>query len=245
MRHLLLTRPEPDSRAWQEQLQARGLRVSVDPLLSMTFEPPAVLDVANVQALIATSKNALRALGQPAGALALAQAKELPLFTVGPDTAQLAREMGFTRVHVGPAAARDLVGVIQKEARPQDGRLLHLSGETLAFDLAPALLDFVLDRVVVYRAAPATALKPETRVKLADSSIDIVVLLSPLTAKTFVSLVVADGLTQQVRRLDYVCLSAGVAVQLAPLASDKVHMAAAPNAHATFTLIETLVALRS
>jgi len=237
--HLLITRPLSDANDWRTAFEARGAMVSVDPLLTIDYVPPADLQAA--QAVIATSRNALRALAQSP---VLAQAIRLPIFTVGPATTALARDLGFTTIHEGPASARDLVPIITRHASPAAGRLLHLSGDKIAFDLGVALVSygFETDRLVVYRSTPATAFCDLTRDGLSTRAIDTVMLMSPLTAKTFVTCAREAGLFEQCQRLVYVCLSNNVACALVPLVPARLHIASEPNSQAVFTLIETLLA---
>jgi len=237
--HLLITRPQSDANDWRTAFEARGARISVDPLLTIDYVPPLALPAA--QAVIATSRNALRAL---ALSPALAQATRLPLFTVGPATTALARDLGFTTIHEGPASARDLVAVITRNASPASGRLLHVSGDKIAFDLGVALVayGFETHRLVVYGSTPATAFRDTTRDGLSTGAIDTVMLMSPLTAKTFVKCAHESGLFEQCQRLVYVCLSNNVASALVPLVPTRLHIASEPHSQAVFTLIETLLA---
>jgi len=105
---LLVTRPEPDALKLRAALEEHGHEATVEPLLSVSFEDGDELDLDGVQALIATSRNGLRALkSHPA----LAEARALPLFAVGGATAKEARALGFERtgeeVHLtGVAAGR-------------------------------------------------------------------------------------------------------------------------------------------
>ena len=89
---LLVTRPEPDAGREAEALAARGHEAVIAPLLVIEFAEDAPLDFAGVQALIVTSRNALRAI---ASRRELAEARKLPLFAVGEATARAARDVGF------------------------------------------------------------------------------------------------------------------------------------------------------
>lgn len=239
--HILITRPEPDASDWCTQFEARGAQVTIDPLLEIELLPPQTANLTGVQALIATSRNALRALQNSP---ILPQAATLPIFTVGPATTQLARDLGFTAIHEGPASARDLVPLIMQRATPASGSLLHISGDKLAFDLATAVSPqgFTLDRLPVYRSRPASKLHNHTVEALASGSIDTVMLMSPLSAKTFLILTQKAGLYEQCQRLVYVCLSHNVSEALAPLSPSRLHIASEPNSQAVFSLVETLLA---
>ncbi len=237
--HILITRPEPDATVWKTSLEARGAMVSIDSLLQIEMVPPPALRLDGVQALLVTSRNGLRGLNASS---VLHAARSLPLYAVGPGTADLARDLGFETVHTGPASARDLVPMLTAALDPTGGSLLHLSGDKLAFDLAVALAPsgVVVDRLVVYRSRPASHFQHETVQALSQGHIDAVALTSPLSAQTFVTLCQQSNIMEQCQRLVYICLSKNIADGLQILAPRKILVAAQPNTSAMFTLIEGL-----
>lgn len=237
--HILITRPQPDASVWRAQLEARGVQVSIDPLLSIEMMPLQTLDLDGVQALIVTSRNGLRGLARSP---ALPKAVALPLYAVGPGTADLARELGFRHITEGPASARDLVPIMKAQTDPVRGRLLHLTGDKVAFDLATALqpAGFVIERVVVYRSLPAQALQPKTLKAITAGTLDGVALTSPLAAQTFVSLCQRSLNLEHYQRLVYVCLSQNIADAVRPLNPRAIEVAAQPNTDAMFTVVKAL-----
>lgn len=237
--HILITRPEPDASRWQEHFGALGIAATVDPLLSIEHFPVDGLDLSGAQALIATSRNGLRGL---ATSPVLRHANRLPIYAVGPGTSDYAREIGFTDITVGPSSARELAPVITALARPNAGRLIHLSGDKIAFDLQAALAPagLTVERVVVYRSRPADQLQPETTAGLASGAIDTVMLMSPLSAATFVALLSRSDLSKHYQRLVYVCLSHNVAEKVQCLNPVAVHVAQEPNSDSMLALLERL-----
>jgi uroporphyrinogen-III synthase len=239
--HILITRPLTDAQSWRARLEATGINVTVDPLLTIEWMPPQRLDFTEVQALIVTSRNALRAL---ANGPVLAACLHLPVYAVGSMTGADARNLGFRDVRVGPASARDLAQLIPATMSPTAGRLVHLSGDKLAFDLAAALapMGFRIDRVLVYRSMPVTALGAATVEAIRAKHIDTVVLLSPLTARTLTTCASNAGIMEQCQQLVYICLSLNVADQLKPLGNPAYHVAVQPNFDEMLVLIEKLAA---
>lgn len=225
--HILLTRPEQDAADLKDKIEALGHRVSVAPMLSIAFDAPP-LELAGVQALIATSRNGLKGLARSP---ALAVARSLPLFAVGPGTGALARELGFSEVIEGPGWGRDLAEIIKSKAAREDGALLHLSGDKLAFDIAEALTQdgFSVRREIVYHSVPARSLDPEVAQAIKAGSLDAVILMSPRTANVFADLSRAAGLEKEAGQLEFYCLSRAVAGALTPLAAQKVKIARLPN----------------
>jgi uroporphyrinogen-III synthase len=233
--HLLLTRPgtgsEPDPL--QEALQAAGHRVTRAPLLSIVATG-AVPTFDGAQALIVTSRNALRAVA-PAPEAALA----LPLYAVGPGTGALARALGFRRVVEGPGTGRELAALIAAQVDPAAGPLVYLAGETLAFDLKGALdaEGFTIRTEIVYRAEPAEAFPPDVVEPFRQGAFDAVVLMSPRTAKVYAKLVAESALTPAACRVVHFCLSDAVGRELNALGTVRIAVARLPNSQEMLALI--------
>jgi uroporphyrinogen-III synthase len=235
--HLLLTRADVgrDDDPLEAALLAAGHSVLVAPLLTIapTGHRPSF---EGAQAVIATSRNGLRAVSDtPLTQAVLA----LPLYAVGPATAALARGLGFRRVVEGPGTGRGLAETIRRDAKAGAGDLVHLAGETLAFDLRAALApDGLKVRIEpVYRAVPADALPAEAAQALASGTLDAVVLMSPRTAKVYADLTKRAGLLQAACNPRYLCLSEAVARELSPLGDVQAKVADAPNAEEMLALI--------
>lgn len=234
---LLVTRPEPDATRQAAILAARGHEPVVAPLLLIEPVTNVSLDLDGAQALIVTSRNALRALASHPD---LAASLRLPLFAVGEATAKAATELGFTKGTPGPGGGEELSRLIASTLDPKAGALVHLAGETVAFDLKSALEDkgFTLKQPVLYRAVPATRL-PESVLSLLNTGrLDGVVLMSPRTAAIFAALVARHDAVTQASRLDCYCLSAAVAQAVEPLKSRAI-VAARPREEDVLALIDS------
>ena len=131
-----VTRPEQDAAVLRARLVAQGHEVVVEPLLIIDFEEADPIEPVGVQALIATSRNGVRAAAESIEADYL---RQLPLFAVGPGTASTAEALGFVRIIRGPSTAQALLDKIIDRSNVNDGALLHLAGGNLAFDLAGEL----------------------------------------------------------------------------------------------------------
>lgn len=238
---VLVTRPEEDAGGLVERVAALGHEAIHAPLITIETYAGVEIDLAGVQAIVATSRNALRALAHNP---ALDSARRLPLLTVGEATAAFAREMGFDEVRAGPGDGSGLAAVIRATRDPARGVLLHISGETLAFDLAAALAPdgFTVRRTIVYRSAPAGRLPPRVADRLRDGSLDAVTLMSPRTAETYTRLVASAGLVEAARALVYVCLSPAVAERLSPLAPAEVLAPTTPSTEEMLALLGDLAA---
>jgi uroporphyrinogen-III synthase len=219
-----------------ERLAARGHEAVLAPLLAIETATEMPLELDGAQALIVTSRNALRAL---ATHRELAASLQLPLFTVGEATAKAAAELGFTRVTSGPGTGEGLAQLIADALDPDAGALVHLAGETVAFDLKSALQakGFTLRQPVLYRAVAATRLPESVLTLLNEGKLDGVILMSPRTAAIFAALVVRHEALTQASRLDCYCLSAAVAQAVEPLKARTI-VAARPSEEDILALLD-------
>ncbi|MGK2922802.1 MAG: uroporphyrinogen-III synthase [Methyloceanibacter sp.] len=213
---VLVTRPEPDARGEADALRARGYEPVLAPLLEIEFLKGVPLDLDGAQAVVITSRNALRALADHPQREEVAA---LPLFAVGEATAWAGRQFGFSEVTIGPGTGAGLPPIIRREVHPEKGPLVHIGAEKVAFDLQGALEEdgFELRRVVLYRSHPVEILPDAVVADLASGEISRVLLLSPRTARTFARLAQHHGVVTETKDLVCYCLSKAIAEAVAPL----------------------------
>ncbi len=246
---LLLTRPEPDASAMVPALQALGCDVVLEPLLAVSFNATDALSLNGVQALIATSRNGLRALlpehnGTVTAEPVLDMARQLPLFVVGKGTFALAQQLGFKNLIQGEGRAAALPALIADRLRPQDGAILHLAGADLAADLKTPLSanGFTLASPIVYQASQRSAFSDRTLALFHSGTIDSVLLMSPRTAATYANLVNKAQLVDLALKLTHFCLSKQVAAGLSGLGSIYKVISLKPNTQEMLALIAKTVA---
>jgi uroporphyrinogen-III synthase len=234
---LLVTRPEPDATRQAQALAARGHEPVLAPLLSIEPILGVTLDLDGAQGLLVTSRNALRAIASHPD---LPAARRLPLFAVGDATAREASALGFAEVTAAAGTGEMLARLLVETLAPNRGPLVHLAGETLAFDLKAALeaQGFTVRQRVLYRAVPATALPPQALALLDAGELDGVMLMSPRTAAVFAGLVSQHGAVTEASRLHCYCLSATVAQAVKPLGA-KLIVAERPREEELLALIST------
>lgn len=235
---LLVTRPEPDATALKAQLIGMGHEVCIEPLLQVLLHDidPQEVDLSEAQALVATSRNGVRAIARSVLGPA---AVGLPIYTVGPGTAATARALGFGEVLQGPRDAAALVGFVADRADVNNGSLIYLSGETKARDLGGELrrLGFHVQEPVVYSVRPATAFSSGVAARLGAGEIDGVLLLSAETARIYARLILAHGLGAGIRFTHHYCLSREVARGLALAGAQRVSVASQPDLKTILALV--------
>lgn len=229
---VLVTRPEPDNRATADALVVRGFDVVLSPML--VFQAlPLRDDEARYSGTIVTSANALRAI---AGHSLIARLKELPLFAVGEQTAQAARDAGFAQVLAAGGDAvslRECVVAHKTKAAP-DAPWLYLAAADVSRDLAVELRARSIPVATrqVYRMAMAERFAQDVTDALAQGKIDAVLHYSRRSAQAFIAAARQAGFEISALALPQCCLSERTAEPLREAGSTRVAVADAPREEA-------------
>lgn len=220
----LVTRPAEDAADTAARLEAIGIEPVVAPVTVIERIARGPLDLDGVQALLATSRNGVRAL---ADATAV---RDILLLAVGDSTAALARAAGFRSVASAGGASEDLVRLAGSMLDPACGRLIHAAGEAAGNTLCQALAarDFEAAPAVLYRAVPV-ALPERARNLLASGGIAFAVFLSAGAAFAFAELLREEQAEQWCGRMTAICLSDQVAEAAAALPWRAIRRAARPD----------------
>ena len=222
---ILVTRPLEDGVEIAGQLAARGHQALLAPLLEPRFHTGPLLEKSgnaldDVQAILATSANGIRALkGRTAR-------RDIPVFAVGPQTAQEAKSAGFVDVRSADGDAKALAQSTMGWAARQ-GTLLHVCADDAPGTLAQILIEsgFTVRRCALYSIDAASALPAEARAALQARALDAVMFFSPRTARIFTALahdLPTEGLTA-------LCISPATAAGLGSMAFARTLVAPRPN----------------
>jgi uroporphyrinogen-III synthase len=233
---VLVTRPELDARREADALIARGHEPVLAPLLEIEFLSGVPLDLEGAQAIIITSRNALRALADHPQR---DEVTALPLIAVGEATAWAGRQFGFREVTIGPGTGAGLPPIIRREVDPEKGALVHIGAEKVAFDLKAALEEdgYEVRRPVLYRSHAVETLPEPVVSELAGGTIKKILLLSPRTARIFAQLAQRQGVVTNAEGLVCYCLSKAIAEPVIPLGF-KVRVPAHPREEDLLALLD-------
>jgi uroporphyrinogen-III synthase len=233
-RHILITRPREDAEPLAARLAERGWASRIEPMLTITLFDGPPLDLDGIQGLLCTSANGVRAVA------GRTDRRDLPVFAVGNATANTAGAYGFTDVRSADGDVTALARLVAAQCRPQDGRLFHAAGTAVAGDLSGQLeaQGFTVERQVLYAAATADRLSPETVAALYAGTIDAVLFFSPRTAQTFVRLVQQAGLADRLDAVAALCLSGAVAATVRTVPWRAIRVADRPDQAALLALFD-------
>ena len=220
---ILVTRPAEDGAEIARLLADMGHEAVLAPLLTVQIFDGPKLALDGMQAILATSANGVRALA------VRSDARDVPVFAVGPQTADAAAQAGFIRVRNADGDAVALADAVSGWADPKAGVLLHAAGAEGSGWLAEALAakGFQVRREILYRVEAAAQLPDIAAQALRENSVQAALFFSPRSAQIFADRVAQGGLATA--GLLAVCISAKTADAFKGLSFAEFRIAAAPN----------------
>jgi uroporphyrinogen-III synthase len=222
---LIITRPMGDAQPLAQKLEERGHETIIAPLLKIEARTDATLPEKKYQAICITSANVFVSPGF------LGARQHLPLYCVGPQSAEAARHAGFTDVRERGGNVRGLAEAIAGELTAATGPVLYLSGQETSGDLGGLLTThgFEVDRLVIYDAVPLVMTLSQGELSQADG----VLLYSPRSARLWV-----EALAGRKVKYGFIhfCLSQNVARNL-PLGS-RLRIAQQPDEDHMLSLLD-------
>ncbi|HEY0282085.1 MAG TPA: uroporphyrinogen-III synthase [Rhizomicrobium sp.] len=230
---VLLTRPKQDAGVFTGRLRQLGHEALSAPLLHVRFHAGEPLALDGVQAILVTSANGVRALARRT------KRRDLPVFAVGPQTAQEALSAGFARVESAEGDAVALAEALPRWARADAGSLLHATGAQGAGRLASLLAakGYQVITEALYDVVASAALPQDVANALEGGSLDAALFFSPRSAGVFRDCVLKAALAGACAGLIAVCISRTAAEALAPLSFREIRIAARPNQDAVLACL--------
>lgn len=231
---VLVTRAADDASRTAEKLATLGHEALVAPLLEIRFLDGPEISLDGVQAILATSGNGIRALARRS------PRRDIPLFTVGTQTANAAQAEGYSEIMDAAGDSRALATLVRARARPDAGVLLHVAGMDSRDELRDQLQSagFDVRTCVLYEAMEAAELPLAARHALRSGSIDALLVFSPRSAKVFADCVRRAGLASSCGRIIACCISDAAAKVLMNIPFAAIRIATHPDHDAVLALLE-------
>ena len=230
---VLVTRPLGDAEETARRLAAIGHEAIVAPLLEVHFRDGPEVRLEGVQGILVTSANGARAIARRT------LRRDVPVFAVGRQTAEVARQEKFSDVRNADGDGAALARAVSLWVRPGGGALLHASGAEAEGRLAAELEanGFRVLRQTLYDVAAAPALPANAAAGLASGRVDAALFFSARSARVFCDCVIAAGLRDAIPGVVAVAISATTREALKTLDFREVRVASAPNQDALLALL--------
>ena len=200
--HILLTRPLDDSLFMIQKFKNLGHDVSHLPLLKIEKVENDNFNFNNYDALIFSSSNSIKFLDTKN------INKNIKCFSVGPVTEKKIRSLGFQNVIPAEGSVNSLLEIIQNNFASSDGKLLYVSGETVAYDVVKDLKNkgYDIERLINYKTTH-NIFNDTTFIKKLENNIpDIVYIYSENSAKSFLNFINSSGLKDNWMNTNLMCM---------------------------------------
>ncbi len=187
-----------------------GRNVVLSPVFDIDFFEGEALNFSDVQAILITSANGVRALCRRSHRF------EVPVYCVGDSSAYAARQAGFETVVSANGDVSELANLVVSALRPEGGALLHPAASKLAGDLGGILAGKGFDyrREILYEAKAKECLKIDVLNQLNLNKINELSFFSPRSSKIFVRLLKHQKIEGKLEGCRAFCLSVAVAKHL-------------------------------
>lgn len=234
-RRILVTRPQPAGDEFAEKLRREGFEAFVAPMTEYIETSVTVPDLAQYQALVFTSAQAVNILARHFAE------RYIPVFCVGDATAQTADAAGFRRVYSAQGDAQALAELIRSRRDQHHLKsILHVCGEDTAEDFADALKadGIFVERAPVYKAEFTDRLPDDILRAIEQGAIDTVTFFSARAAANFRHILEqGEGITGVAAHLEAVCLSDRVAAEVTGLPWKGLRIASAPQMESVMEIL--------
>lgn len=229
---VLVTRPIEQAREFAAEIEKIGLSALIQPLLDIEDIPYSFQNIKKPDAILLTSIHGLGQASLPENWV------DIPVFTVGLKTEEIASKAGLKNIYAGRTDISDVYTLIQKNL-PIGSHVLYLRGEHIKQDIPSALPDFYIQEKITYSANEID--KIEDKVLHSFDKIDVLTLFSPRTGKILMSLLEKYELRRHVKSIKLLCLSQAVLESAKELPWKSCYVADNPTPE---SMIETLERLR-
>lgn len=232
-RTVVILKSAPDA-ALEDAIAARGLTPLYEPILTITpvsFDPPPA-----GAALVFTSAHAVRIAAE------MLPGRDHPVFTVGDETAAIARAAGFQNVMPADGHAESLQILLQNKLNADEKPAFYLRGAEIAHDIAGILgkNGVNLQEITVYAANPAQNLSENLRHAIKNRDVNAILFYSARGAAVFAHLAQAKGLAENLRGTKALCISGAVIQSVSVLPFCAFVVAECPGRHGMMTLAKNI-----
>ena len=200
--HILLTRPIDDSIEMIKKFKSLGHDVSHLPLLNIKKVNHENFNFDSYDAFIFSSSNSIKFLDIKN------INKDIKCFSVGPSTERKIRSLGFQNVIPAEGSVNSLIEIIQNNFDISDGKLLYISGETIAYELDKDLKNkgYNIDRLINYKTSHNHFNNINFIKELKKKIPNIVYIYSENSAKSFLKFINNSGLKDDWMDTNLMCM---------------------------------------
>lgn len=228
---VLVTRPLEQAREFAAEIENNGFHAVIQPLLKIENISLSIQDIDRPHAILLTSLHGF-------GHMKFSDWLDIPVFTVGLKTKEVAGKLGFIKIYSGASDINDIFPIIQKNI-PTKSKILYLRGEDIKQNIHQKLSDYIIQEKITYSAKATEHI--DAHILKHFKNIDVLTLFSARSGQILKSLLQKHGLISSLCTIKLLCLSHAVLESVEDLNWKSCHVADCPT---TSSMIETLESIR-
>jgi uroporphyrinogen-III synthase len=224
-----------DAQRTALELARRGHEALVAPLSEIRLLDNRQPELRDVQAVLATSSNGIRAF------VSRCRRRDIPVFAVGAMTAATAQSEGFARVASAEGDSAALARMICDALSPAAGVLLHICGRRRTSTLHRQLEEagFAFRVWELYDMVCNCPLPEQVVADFRRGAVDAVLVLSPESGRDFVQALRIAGIEASCGPVLACCISRAAAGALGDIEFGAIRTAATPTLEAVLALLDS------
>jgi len=236
MQYLLITRPQEDAEKLARLVKFKGYEPVVEPLLSPVYVEDLIMTPPKMQAVMVTSKHALRAIET---SNQVSMFRSVPFICVGEKTMERAQQMGLQTIPTAPENVDMLVEWVKENIVPEVGPLMYLHGDVVTKDLKSTLEKhgFFVHNQKTYDMNEAQMFSKKTLDLIKRQVFHGIGFFSPRTGRIFVKIANNFGLRDQLSVVNALCLSQSIADEVKEIPWKSIKVAKGPKEEAFLELL--------
>jgi len=230
---VLVTRPIVQAREFAAEIEKKGFKPLIRPLLEIEPVPFSYQDIQKPDAILVTSIHGLGDIPVPQNWF------DIQVFTVGMATADIVSQAGFNNIYSGHTDLSEVLPLIQQNVR-KNSRILYLRGEIIKQNIPSILSNYQIIEKITYTAKAVS--KIETDIINSFPEINFLTLFSPRSGHILKDLIQKQGLNTHLQSIKLLCLSCAVLESVKELNWQNYYVAESATPQ---SMIETLERLKN
>lgn len=215
----------------------RGFQPMAQEVLIVENLNPSFPEIGEDTPLVFTSANAVRLFASKQ------KIRKMPVYTVGRNTADEARLLGFQTIECAFGTGAELVDLLTAPGRIHAKPPLYIRAETVSQDLKTlcAAKGLTINEAVAYRTTSVENLSIDLLRKADSRQIAAIMFFSARGAQVFADLIQQYDRTLRMKPIKALCIGEGMIHSLSVLPFSDVKVASTPDRHGMIKLLDQLL----
>jgi uroporphyrinogen-III synthase len=234
---IVILRSPDECEEIEAAIKDRGFEPLAHEILKVDILDTSFSEIEEDTPLIFTSANAVRAF------IRSSDKRQMPVYTVGRNTADEARSFGFQNVECAFGTAAELVDLLTGPGRVHAKPPLYIRAETISQDMKTlcSARGLAINEAVAYRSTPVEKLGIELLKKADSRQIAAIMFFSARGAQVFSDLIQQYDRALRMTPIKALCIGDGMIHSLSVLPFSEVKVASTPDRHGMIKLLDQLL----